>query len=355
MSDQCANDYCGQFGTCYIINSQLNLVSACKCQGGYEGYDCTDATNAVPMPVYLSSILFLTLSNLVFLLPIAMAIYRGWYIEALIYFYNMFFSAFYHACDQELNAFCIFNYDGLQLADFISSYTSFVITVLAMSSLKRPWKVFSYFFGILACLSINLYDRFNNIAFAVFLCASVSVTLMTWIRVCFRTKKLHPKLTQIIFLYFPGLLLAIAGLLIYSRFQTKSNYWILHSVWHMCMASSIVFFLPKKTNKEFNKVELIDLDMSASSENFKGKMFKHKLSSLFIHFFFSFYYLNYFFFLDVTSANSSPLTQSTSSSNSNSNNSINSTKETITQLKDSDSLAKIHLNLTEVTLLNELQ
>ena len=33
-SDQCANDYCGEFGTCYIVNSQLNMFSACKCTAG---------------------------------------------------------------------------------------------------------------------------------------------------------------------------------------------------------------------------------------------------------------------------------------------------------------------------------
>lgn len=131
-SDQCSNDYCGDYGTCYIINSQLNLVSACKCSGGYEGYGCTDGRNAIPSRIYLASVLFLTTSNLVFLLPILLALYRKWYIESLIYFYNMFFSTFYHACDQEFFSFYIFNYDGLQLADFISSYSSFVITVLAM-------------------------------------------------------------------------------------------------------------------------------------------------------------------------------------------------------------------------------
>jgi hypothetical protein len=92
VSDQRANDYCGDYGTCYIINSQLNLVSACKCTGGYEGYGCRDSTNAIPARTYLASVLFLTLSNLVFLIPIVVAAYRGWYIEALIYFYNMFFS-----------------------------------------------------------------------------------------------------------------------------------------------------------------------------------------------------------------------------------------------------------------------
>ena len=244
-SDQCSNDYCGDYGTCYIINSQLNLVSACKCSGGYEGYGCTDGRNAIPSRIYLASVLFLTTSNLVFLLPILLALYRKWYIESLIYFYNMFFSTFYHACDQEFFSFCIFNYDGLQLADFISSYSSFVITVLAMSTFVRPWKVFTYFVGLLACLSISLYDRFNYTSFIVFLCIAISVTLFTWVKICVSKRKLIVNRRLLLMYYLPGFVLAVTGLLIYSFLQTKSNYWILHSVWHMCMAASIVFFLPK--------------------------------------------------------------------------------------------------------------
>ncbi len=181
-SDQCANNYCGEYGTCYIVNSNLNLVSACKCIGGYQGYGCTDASNAVSLQIHLVSVLFLTLSNLVFLLPIGLALYRRWYIEALIYFYNMFFSTFYHACDQDFYSFCIFNYDGLQLADFIGSYASFVITILSMSVIVRPWKVFSFFVGFLACLSINLYDRFSNTAFIIFLVTAICVTVGTWVK-----------------------------------------------------------------------------------------------------------------------------------------------------------------------------
>jgi len=184
-SDQCANNYCGEHGTCYIVNSNLNLVSACKCTGGYQGYGCTDASNAISLQIHLVSVLFLTLSNLVFLLPIGLALYRRWYIEALIYFYNMFFSTFYHACDQDFYSFCIFNYDGLQLADFIGSYASFVITILSMSAIVRPWKVFSFFVGFLACLSINLYDRFSNTAFIIFLVIAISITIGTWVKKCF--------------------------------------------------------------------------------------------------------------------------------------------------------------------------
>lgn len=272
VSDQCANDYCGDYGTCYIINSQLNLVSACKCSGGYEGYGCTDGTNAIPARIYLASVLFLTLSNMVFIIPIGVAIYRQWYIEALIYFFNMFFSTFYHACDQDFYSFCIFNYDGLQLADFIGSYSSFVVTLLAMSAFARPWKVFTFFVGVLACLSINLYDRFNYVAFVIFVCIAISVTVATWVRVCVRTRKLHPKKSTIFKFYLPGVILAASGLVIYSFLQTKSNYWVLHSIWHICMASSIVFFLPKR-DKQLSELIIASSSSSSSStgDNLKGK------------------------------------------------------------------------------------
>ncbi len=58
---------------------------------GYRGYGCTDDTYAYTSK-NLSSVLFLTLSNLMFLPAIVLAIYRHLYIEALVYFFNMFFS-----------------------------------------------------------------------------------------------------------------------------------------------------------------------------------------------------------------------------------------------------------------------
>lgn len=58
---------------------------------GYRGYGCTDDTNAYTSKS-LSSVLFLTISNLMFLPAIILAIFRRLYIEALIYFFNMFFS-----------------------------------------------------------------------------------------------------------------------------------------------------------------------------------------------------------------------------------------------------------------------
>jgi len=58
---------------------------------GFRGYGCTD-NRYNRLSKYLPSVLFLTLSNLMFLPAIILAVYNRLYIEGLIYFFNMFFS-----------------------------------------------------------------------------------------------------------------------------------------------------------------------------------------------------------------------------------------------------------------------
>jgi transmembrane protein 8A/B len=186
-------------------------------------------------------VLFLTLSNLLFILPILLALYKRLFIESLMFFYTMLFSIFYHSCDQKY--YCIFNYNELQLADFTSSYSSFMITILSMSELDRKFKAFTYFLAILLCLSANLYNRFNKIILIVLITISFIFTLITWSIIWYKKRKLFPTKIRLI-LYIPGLVLSITGLFIYNSFIINKNYWILHSFWHMLMAVSILFFLP---------------------------------------------------------------------------------------------------------------
>ena len=73
-------------------------------------------------------------------------------------------------------------------------------------------------------------------------------------RACYQTRKLYPKKTTILKYYLPGLVLSALGLSIFAVFTTKSNYWILHSLWHIIMATAIVFFLPKRHSKTSARV-----------------------------------------------------------------------------------------------------
>ena len=173
------------------------------------------------------------------------------YIEGVHYFYNMIFSIFYHACDQELFFYCLFNYDGLQLADFISSYTSFLVTILSIAAIKRTWKMFGYFVCLFTCISISLFNRFNFLPFVIVILCTVLVTLLSWIKE--RGLKLiySPNWMLFILNFLPGISLISTGFLFFFLSQNKKSYWIYHSIWHICIASSVVFFIPKNVIEKF--------------------------------------------------------------------------------------------------------
>ncbi|CAF3369964.1 unnamed protein product [Rotaria sp. Silwood1] len=201
---------------------------------GFRGYGCTDSTHSY-LSKYLPSVLFLTLSNLMFVPAVILATYYRLYIEAL----------FYHACDQEIHRFCIFKYDGLQLADFIGSYSSFVITLITMSIIPRSIKAFLFMLGLLTCVTINSRDRFDSLQFVAIVVITFTFTIVTWIVVSIKKHRLQPSFRQLL-LIVPGVLLAIIGIILFTTVETDDNYWYVHSLWHMLMAMSILFFLPRK-------------------------------------------------------------------------------------------------------------
>lgn len=62
------------------------------CSAGWGGWSCTDDAKAQSISVQNLATLLLTLSNLMFLPAIAVAVYRYYLVEASVYTYTMFFS-----------------------------------------------------------------------------------------------------------------------------------------------------------------------------------------------------------------------------------------------------------------------
>ncbi|XP_016416682.1 uncharacterized protein LOC107746867, partial [Sinocyclocheilus rhinocerous] len=155
----CIND-CGTYGQCKLLRTNNYLYAACECKAGWDGWGCTDNTEAYSYSFQLLSTLLLCLSNLMFIPPVTIAIRSHYLLEASVYIFTMFFSTFYHACDQPgIVVFCIMEYDVLQFCDFLGSLMSVWVTVIAMARLKSIIKQVLYLLGAMALSMALQLDR----------------------------------------------------------------------------------------------------------------------------------------------------------------------------------------------------
>ena len=96
-------EICGPYGVCVRTHKGVYMFTSCRYSSGYKGWTCDDPVSTEPAWKLISDTPLLTLSNLFFLYAMGLALYYRLYTESLIYGATMFFSTFYHTCDQEMN------------------------------------------------------------------------------------------------------------------------------------------------------------------------------------------------------------------------------------------------------------
>ena len=80
---------------------------------------------------------------------------------------------------------------------------------------------------------------------------------------CFKRKVCYPTMKRWLFLIVPGTLIAGVGLIVFTFFETETNYKYTHSTWHACMAISIIFLLPpRKTDRTGKTYSLLVMQES---------------------------------------------------------------------------------------------
>ena len=229
------------------------VFSACQCFNRYRGFDCDDDTYVLDDGRILASLLTLTLSNLAFLGTIYIAIRRKYYTESIAYAGVLIFSSLYHACEagEEIYSFCILRLSVLQFCDFFIALLSIWVTLVAMAGLGPRLTASSQFFGAIILAVCAELDR---TALWVFLLSAIPGSLLVGISWGI---KCHSKATfayparryRTVYLSL-GLLMVILGLICYAFFQTKKNYFIVHSFWHICVAVGVMLLLPKRKYME---------------------------------------------------------------------------------------------------------
>uniref|UniRef100_A0A671LKT1 Transmembrane protein 8B-like n=1 Tax=Sinocyclocheilus anshuiensis TaxID=1608454 RepID=A0A671LKT1_9TELE len=241
-------DDCGPYGECRLLRTHSYLYGACVCKAGWQGWGCTDGATAQSYSRQMAAALLLTLSNLFFIPPIVVALYRGYHVEAAIYFFTMFFSTFYHACDQPgVTVMCIMDYDTLQFCDFLGSVVSVWVTIVCMARLQDPVKYLLFMAGTLIISMAMQLDRRGlwNLLGPVMFALVIMVT--SWVYRGVKRHQCYPPLWRrwVLFLL-PGIVSALIGVCVYVFAQTDINYYYTHSIWHVMVATSVVFLLPPR-------------------------------------------------------------------------------------------------------------
>jgi len=272
-------EICGPYGVCVRTHKGVYMFTSCRCSSGYRGWTCDDSVSAEPAWKLISDTLLLTLSNLFFLPAVGLALYYRLYTESLIYGATMFFSTFYHTCDQELNhkhlpsgleKACHALYvskEVLQFCDFFCAILSFWVTIISMAKLPERLVSFLHMLGVLLVAILVQYNRNGIQVFAVPIPLGILILVITLIvRSYKRRKVLKANKTCAIWLTL-GILCAVTAVLIFALIETTSNYQFVHSAWHVMIAMSLVFLLPycKREQHTRNK-SILPKSESLSSE-----------------------------------------------------------------------------------------
>ena len=256
-----SSQICGDYGVCVRTHKGVNMFTSCRCSAGYRGWTCDDSEAAEDSLKLVSDTLLLTLSNLFFLPAVVLALYYRLYTESLIYASTMFFSTFYHTCDQEINLkhlpvglekACHALYvskEVLQFCDFFCAILSFWVTIISMAKLPEKVVNFLHMLGVLLVAILVQYNRNGIQVFVVPIPLGILILIVTFITRSFKKKKiLKVNRTCAIWLTL-GVMFAVGAVLIFALIETTSNYQYVHSGWHVLIALSL--------GKEFFKSQLV--------------------------------------------------------------------------------------------------
>jgi len=252
----CQEESCGPNGRCSRYFSAGLIYSACACSNGYSGWACSDDSNALSYSVLIASVLLLTLSNLFFIPSIVLAYRCKYYPQCLIYLSAMFFSTFYHACDQ--NDYCLMKYSALQYGDFFSALTSVWETALIVGhpSISDTFlNTLSLAGTVVIAVSVH-YNSSSIVSLIIPIAAGVILIAVSWIIHSREEKSCYPGRRYYLTAVAPCILFAISGFVCFAFLETEKNYYYVHSIWHVSIALSIVFILPRNLDRKPRRISM---------------------------------------------------------------------------------------------------
>lgn len=248
-SAPCVKGTCGKNGRCVNLLADGYVFTACACLNNYKGFDCSDGSDATPIWQLILEMLFLILSN-AFMIPcILLAYRRKYYIESIVYASVLVFSALYHACDAGENIIniCFSSLESLQYGDFFSALFAIFVTIVAIADIQNlTIKGIIHVAGAIILSYCVVLDKTSLWVFILAVIPGICLIVFSWISK-YKSRHNFSFVSPLYWrLFLPlGIVVAIGGLILYVFCQTKANYLYIHSLWHICVAVSLLLVLPK--------------------------------------------------------------------------------------------------------------
>ncbi|XP_051967860.1 protein myomaker-like isoform X1 [Xyrauchen texanus] len=198
------------------------------------------------MGAFIAKMLLPTISSLVFLPAASVAAKRGLHMEAMVYFFTMFFTAIYHVCDGPgLSILCFMKYEILEYFSVYGTAISMWVTLLALGDFDEPKRSALTMFGVLTA-AVRIYqDRWGYGIYSGPIGTAVLMITVKWLQKMKEKKGLYPDKSVYTQQVGPGCCFGALALVLRFYFE-EWDYAYVHSFYHVSLAVSFILLLPKK-------------------------------------------------------------------------------------------------------------
>ncbi|XP_033829203.1 protein myomaker [Periophthalmus magnuspinnatus] len=198
------------------------------------------------MGAFIAKLLLPTVSSLVFLPTASVAAKRGFHLEAMVYFFSMFFTTIFHACDGPgLSIICFMRYDVLEYFTIYGTALSMWVTLIALGEFEEPQRSSITMFGVLT-IAVRIYqDRLGYGVYSGPIGSAVFILTVKWLQQMKQRGSLFPEKSVYTQQVGPGCCFGALALMLRFYFE-EWDYAYVHSFYHLCLAISFVLLLPKK-------------------------------------------------------------------------------------------------------------
>ncbi|XP_012686061.1 protein myomaker [Clupea harengus] len=198
------------------------------------------------MGAYIAKMLMPMISSLVYFPLISIATKRGFHMEAMVYFFTMFFTVILHACDGPgLSIICFMKYEILEYFTIYGTAISMWVTLLALGDFDEPKRSTLNMFGVLTT-AVRIYqDRLGYGVYSGPIGTAVLLITVKWLQQMKEKRCLYPEKSVYTQQVGPGCCFGALALMLRFYFE-EWEYAYVHSFYHLSLVVSFVLLLPKK-------------------------------------------------------------------------------------------------------------